>query len=480
VTARDERGKASTPWRDNLEALAMAIIMALLLKYFIVEAYKIPSGSMQPTLIGDEKSQIFDRILVDKLSFRFRDPQRFEVVVFKYPLDLSKNFVKRVIGIGPEQVMIHAGDLWRRDDATEPWAILRRPRSVQRETWKRLDAEDPAASSWYPDPPGLAWEFDGRSIAARGPGRARFGEGREAIMDAYLDGYPDALVDLVKRKPGAGVHPVGDVRVDGEVEVGPETEYVGIELYEGPRRFLCLLPGPAALPDARPSMREVLATRFSDEEETDVHEAAEPLRLEAGRRYRFGAQNLDDLVELDVDGEVVLSVEVANTNDQRASLFVVVQGGPEAEARFTDLMARRDIYYTDGDLNEYNVPEGSYFMLGDNTQDSSDGREWKLARLEHRTPSGEFEVMSGNARRDDDPWQQNPWLGRIGDEGEPRVRFRDLFGETWWLDGPGVPYADPPSENAPFVPRRLIQGRALAVFWPLSPRLGVYRWKWVH
>lgn len=472
--------QAATPWRDNVEALAMAIIMALLLKYFIVEAYKIPSGSMQPTLIGDDKSQIFDRILVDKLSFRFRDPERFEVVVFKYPLDLSKNFVKRVVGIGPEDVMILGGDLWHRPDQSEPWTILRRPRAVQRETWKRLDRESPEMASWFPDQSGLAWELEGRGVHAVGPGRARFGDDRGAVMDGYLDGYPDALVDLVRQKPGMGVHPVGDLRVDGTLEVGPETEFAGVELYEGSRRFLCRIPGPAAPEGARPSIEEHQVSRWSDQDTRASHEAESPLRLEAGKSYRFGAQNLDDLLELEVDGEVVVSVEIANTNDQRASAFVVVEGGPGARADFTDLMAYRDIYYTDGDLTEYNVPEGQYFMLGDNTQDSSDGREWKLARIEHALPEGGFEVLSGNSRRDDDPWQQNPWRGRAGYETGPRVRFRDVFGETWWLDGPGVPFANPPSENAPFVPRHLIQGRALAVFWPLSPRLGVYRWKWIH
>ena len=65
----------------------MAIAMALFLKHFVIEAYKIPSGSMQPTLIGDEDADIKDRILVDKLSYAFRDPRRWEVAVFRYPLD---------------------------------------------------------------------------------------------------------------------------------------------------------------------------------------------------------------------------------------------------------------------------------------------------------------------------------------------------------------------------------------------------------
>jgi hypothetical protein len=49
-----------------------------------------------------------------------------------------------------------------------------------------------------------------------------------------------------------------------------------------------------------------------------------------------------------------------------------------------------------------------------------------------------------------------------------------------WLPGAQIPYASPPSENVPYVARRLVQGRALAVFWPWSPRLGVYRWKWIR
>ena len=84
----------------------MAVVMALLLKFFIVEAYKIPTGSMQPTLIGDERSGVKDRILVDKLSYVLREPRRWEVAVFRYPLDRSKNFVKRIVGVGPEDFRI--------------------------------------------------------------------------------------------------------------------------------------------------------------------------------------------------------------------------------------------------------------------------------------------------------------------------------------------------------------------------------------
>ena len=467
--------RLATPWRDNLEALAMAIIMALLLKYFVVEAYKIPSGSMQPTLIGDERSEVFDRILVDKLSFRFRDPERFEVVVFKYPLDLSKSFVKRVVGIGPEQIRILNGDLWRRDDASQPWEILRRPPAVERESWKTMDREEPERSSWNPEEGTVGWTAEGRRLEARGPGQARFGLG--AILDDYLHGYSDALVDRVKVKHGTGIYPVGDIRVDGTVTVNDEVRAVGIVLQEGPRRYLLRFPGPAS-EEAGASIESSRRTFDGDEDRQRVQTEA-PLALEAGRSYRFGGQNLDDRVELELEGERLVRMEVPNSN-QNAACAVFVEGGPGAEATFEGLMAYRDIYYTDVERTEFDVPEGHYFMLGDNTQDSSDSREWKLARLETVDDQGRRRVLSGNSRRDEDPWQKNPARVGMGDPEGPRVRFRDRHGEVWYLDGPSIPYADPPIEAAPFVPRRMILGRALAVFWPLSPRTGVYRWKWIH
>ena len=162
----------------------MAVAMALFLKYFVVEAYKIPTGSMQPTLIGDERAGIKDRILVDKLSYVLRDPQRWEVAVFRYPLDRSKNFVKRIAGVGPEEFRIEWGDLWHRREGGE-WEILRRPRSVQRATWKRLDPDAPADPSWIPQnlPADSHWQSDGRRLEARGSGTAAFRGGREAIVD---------------------------------------------------------------------------------------------------------------------------------------------------------------------------------------------------------------------------------------------------------------------------------------------------------
>ncbi|MBU0753941.1 MAG: signal peptidase I, partial [Planctomycetes bacterium] len=98
------------PWwkiiTENLECLAVAGAMALIINLFFLQAYKIPTGSMQPTIIGNEEQGIFDRILVNKFVYLIRDPERWEIVVFKYPLNQSENYIKRLVGLPGETIEI--------------------------------------------------------------------------------------------------------------------------------------------------------------------------------------------------------------------------------------------------------------------------------------------------------------------------------------------------------------------------------------
>ena len=98
--------------RENVEAILIAIVIALFIRTFVVQAFKIPSGSMKPTL------QIGDHILVNKFSYGIQipymgkvifpvgDPQHGDIVVFKFPVDPRKDFIKRVIGAGGDVVEI--------------------------------------------------------------------------------------------------------------------------------------------------------------------------------------------------------------------------------------------------------------------------------------------------------------------------------------------------------------------------------------
>lgn len=98
--------------RENLEAIIIAVILAMFIRTFIVQAFKIPSGSMKETL------QIGDHILVNKFKYGVKlpffnkvlipsdPPQREDVVVFKYPNDPNKDFIKRVVGIEGDVVEV--------------------------------------------------------------------------------------------------------------------------------------------------------------------------------------------------------------------------------------------------------------------------------------------------------------------------------------------------------------------------------------
>jgi signal peptidase I len=98
--------------RENIEAILVAIVIALFIRTFVVQAFKIPSGSMKQTL------QIGDHILVNKFIYGIKipylrktliplkKPRRGDIIVFKYPVDPDKDFIKRVIGIPGDEIEI--------------------------------------------------------------------------------------------------------------------------------------------------------------------------------------------------------------------------------------------------------------------------------------------------------------------------------------------------------------------------------------
>lgn len=94
----------SSFWRELPILLGVAILVAVLVRAFVLQTFYIPSPSMEHTL------DIYDRVLVNKLVYDFRSPKRGEVVVFKAPLEWSGNpdgedFIKRVIGVGGDRVV---------------------------------------------------------------------------------------------------------------------------------------------------------------------------------------------------------------------------------------------------------------------------------------------------------------------------------------------------------------------------------------
>lgn len=115
-TEKDEKKPLSGPDRfwDFVKQMGVALILALCIKTSIVEAYKIPSGSMEDTLlVGDfllaNKFLYGSRLPIPFVDLRLpdiRDPRPGDVVIFKYPLDPSVNYIKRCIAVGGQTVEI--------------------------------------------------------------------------------------------------------------------------------------------------------------------------------------------------------------------------------------------------------------------------------------------------------------------------------------------------------------------------------------
>lgn len=119
---KDKQKETTKSWlREYAEAIAVALVLALFIRTFIVQAFKIPSGSMENTLL------VGDHILVNKFSYGIhipnevlftgiklfadhrlfpKNPERGDIIVFKYPKDEQRDFIKRVIGLPGDKLEI--------------------------------------------------------------------------------------------------------------------------------------------------------------------------------------------------------------------------------------------------------------------------------------------------------------------------------------------------------------------------------------
>jgi signal peptidase I len=91
---------------DWLETLGVALILALIIRTFIVSTFYIPSGSMIPTL------DIKDRVIGNRFIYKFHAPQRQDVIIFLYPGDNKTYFVKRLIGLPGDLIAMKQGEVW--------------------------------------------------------------------------------------------------------------------------------------------------------------------------------------------------------------------------------------------------------------------------------------------------------------------------------------------------------------------------------
>jgi len=335
----------------------LIVAIVVLLRWQVVAAYHIPTKSMEPTLHGDPHDG--DKILVNKLYFRFYAPRRWQVAVFEDE-NGERNLIKRIVGLPDETLTIRNGDVYANGE------ILRKGTSVQDELLVpiyRRGHSIPAEVRGY-DESGLApWEPAGEWNEVGG-GAGFFGVAGEdgtALLSWDEEIYDDIPAD------GPGSHVVGDLVLSFTVTPNRGTETIGAVLCEGRDEF-----------ELRITVDGGDAVLMRNEQVVATAPGVFPGERKAGN-VRFA--NLDDRVTVAIDGRCVISYEVpdaSTSDDADGDKFMSpaqfgLQGN-NASALFTRVTLSRDIHYVTGNDTSYAVPADHFFMMGDNSDNSQDSR----------------------------------------------------------------------------------------------------------
>ncbi len=96
--ARALRRKRQSHIKEYVEAILIAVVIAVILRMFVVQAYRVSSGSMEYTLLEG------DFLFVNKFAYRFAEPQLNDVIVFEFPMNPTKDYIKRIVA-GPGQMV---------------------------------------------------------------------------------------------------------------------------------------------------------------------------------------------------------------------------------------------------------------------------------------------------------------------------------------------------------------------------------------
>ena len=642
-------------YRETVEAFVVAFILALLFRAFIAEAFVIPTGSMAPTLMGahkdidcdrcgkrfpigaslerrgpeteqavvggicpncrhvnmldlvnDPNHTTFsgDRILVSKFAYTLHDPERWDVIVFKFPGNPKQNYIKRLVGLPNEILTIRHGDVYTRPhdadggpetespgDSQAPGEaetlansgvlptidpnnrITRKPpetllamRHLVNDTSHQAAAliEANYPSRWQPwavgatEPPTESWQVDrdedgltARLKTAgsspqwlryfhRWPSAQQWQKADQGLSLASVDPYASRLITdfyaydsyiyvdadrIYDQKPSQlngsrfqrmlgsgysggvfrpsyesggnldqfngrigfgsqdagkdGLHWVGDLIVETDVETSPDSKQLVLELVEAGVRYQCrvdLANGVASL--AILDGDDALAFDPHGDQANTSPTAETPLT--AGSRHRIRFSNCDDQLLLWVDDSLV-SFGTPTSFDARqfrtvsqnyphyngpthpldaAPVGVAVAGG---EATIRQLRIDRDKYYiatrhSSGGVFDYDMQQ--LWNSGDSIsltqiQQMMTAREdwdelpiWDARRsVNYTLAEDQFFPMGDNSPESLDA---RCWAGTKED-----------FGINRSVDEAAYRWA-----NASYVPRDLLVGKALAIFWP--------------
>jgi len=376
--------------REYAESLVVAFVLAMIMRHYVVEAFRIPTGSMEPTLMGDEVNG--DRILVSKFEYDIHRPEPWDIVVFKVdqyrinyykqyyqrgilPRDARRhpsgtvehpgsaeyiNYVKRLVGLPGQTVQVRGGDVFidghvaRRPEAVEKAMLI--PVMNNRILKERKQS---LADRWTACGPGAALH-DGLILLTGSTSedecKARYTK-MGALDPEGEKGYQQIELARVRDRKLAFrlAHTGGAGRLFARLaEDGPEFVLpLGVE-------------GPARLRDGDEVLRE------------------SPAPLEPEVEHLIELSDIDGRAVLRVDGDELLRFEREPSGPSRAGSEIVLRA-VGCDVTLSDVRLWRDVYYTPAGAQRpadyavarpFTLGDDEYFVLGDNSSHSFDSRSW--------------------------------------------------------------------------------------------------------
>jgi len=116
--------KKKESWWDIIKFALITLAIIIPIRMYIAQPFIVSGSSMFPTFLNGEY------LIIDELSYNFRAPARGDVIIFKFPLDTSKYFIKRIIGLPGETVTVANGKVYIKKDGTER-VVLNEPYEPQ-------------------------------------------------------------------------------------------------------------------------------------------------------------------------------------------------------------------------------------------------------------------------------------------------------------------------------------------------------------
>jgi signal peptidase I len=445
---------------ENVEAVVVAFIMALVIRCFCIEVFKIPSSSMEPTLMGDHDRDPGDRIMVTKYYYAFNPVERFDVVVFKFPLNQVRNFIKRVVGLPEEEFFVERGNVWTRplSDPTGKFRIARKPMRVQQSAWIRYSEKfRPSEGLMPPDVLSSKEKFNGFWEPDHPSDEARYEIDRAVLRTIEHKGTKSVRFRYKHDIENGENSRVADQYVAFDLELKDKTGTFYVEIPNEFGRFKLEL-------SAETTSRILLAGPLR------LEAPVKPARLVPERRYRVEFMVFDGMAYAIIDGEVS-PLQFADAWDDLGPAQDVdkLQFGADGTLfAVANLENARDIYHKErnpGTLDSEHpiaIPADHFIMMGDNVGSSHDSRAWREER---------FTMKDGTVYRCESQDLTHSWeaidrwmkVHQVTDRPENYMQADEIGYERFIYDRDVAKHE---TLDFRFVHRKFLVGKALWIWFP--------------